>query len=133
MDRFRIAINLMRCFPNSFINHNGEFIAHRQANEYFRLDNCCDEIDVKCKVLEWFSRGAHKTERFNSKRKNDEYHGFMLNGINQYLNTNFSEADIALVYDRLGNCINHKLTVKFVESGYDMELLRYGAKWLDVH
>ena len=31
---------LMAAFPNSFINHNEEFIAHLDANEYFCLGNC---------------------------------------------------------------------------------------------
>lgn len=52
---------LMNCFPNSFINQCGEFVAHMKANQYFILYNCESELDVKCKVLEWFSMGAYKT------------------------------------------------------------------------
>ena len=52
MNDLSVAMDLMKCFPGSFINHNGEFIAHRWANEYFNFATCADELDVKCKVLE---------------------------------------------------------------------------------
>ena len=28
------ALKLVKCFPRSFINQHGEFIAHREANEF---------------------------------------------------------------------------------------------------
>lgn len=124
MDRFDIAKQLMRCFPNnSFVNQSGEFIAHRGANVYFILDNCETELDVKCKVLEWLSRAAYKTEPFESAVKNRRLHSFMLEGINKYLDTNFDADDMERIYTKLGNCCNHSLTINFVESGYNMELL----------
>jgi hypothetical protein len=39
------------------------------------------------------------------------------------LGTNFSHDDYQYIYGKLGNRVNHKLTVDFVESGYDMNLL----------
>lgn len=114
---------LMKCFDNSFINSEGEFIAHRGANEYFRLENCKDEMDLKYSVLEWFSRGAYKTCPFHSDQKNKKFHVFMRNGINQFLGTKFTESDMDLIYTKLGNACNHELTIQFVASGYDMKLL----------
>lgn len=118
-----ITNELARAFPQSYINTALEFIAHERANEYFRLEDCETELDVKCKVLEWLSRGAHKTCPFNSNRANERFHNFMLNGINDFLGTDFTEEDIELIYDRLGNRVNHALTVEFVNSGYDMAML----------
>lgn len=118
-----IVKRLEHAFPNSFINCNLEFIAHESANEYFILKDCETELDIKCKVLEWLSRGAHKTCPFNSNLKNERFHNFMLNGINDFLGTDFTEEDIEIVYDRLGNRVNHALTVEFVNSGYDMAVL----------
>ena len=115
---------LMNCFPNSFINHNGEFIAERKSNTYFRLEDCKTELDVKCKVLEWISRSAYKTQPYASEKRNKEFHEFMLNGINQFLETEFSQDDMEQIYTYLGNTINHERTVAFVESGYDMEYLQ---------
>lgn len=118
-----ITKKLNHAFPKSFINSCLEFIAHKEANEYFLLADCETEFDVKCKVLEWLSRGAYKTCPFNSNLKNERFHNFMLNGINDFLGTDFTEEDIELIYDRLGNRVNHALTVEFVNSGYDMALL----------
>ena len=84
MDKYEVLKKLMKCFPKSFINGIGEFIAHSYANEYFNFDNCKTELDVKCKVIEWFSRGAYKTEPYRNDRQNEIFHEFMLKGINEF-------------------------------------------------
>ena len=120
----KVIDRLIFCFAGSFVNQNNEFIAHRSANEYFSLENCKDELDVKCKVLEWFSRGAYKTEPYFSVRKNEEFHEFMRNGINEFLDTEFTEEDMEVIYTYLGNAIKHEKTIRFIESGYDMAVLK---------
>ena len=123
-----VTRRLRRAFPKSYINTNLEFIAHKEANEYFRLEDCECEFDVKCKVLEWLSRGAYKTCPFNSNTKNERFHNFMLNGINDFLGTDFTEDDIEIIYTYLGNRCNHEKTEKFIESGYDMAVLKGGEE-----
>lgn len=123
-----ITLKLIHSFPQSFINGGLEFIAHKRANEYFRLEDCETEFDVKCKVLEWLSRGAYKTEPFDSEHKNEEFHQFMLDGINKYLGTDFSFDDMEIIYTYLGNRCNHPKTVKFIESGYNMSVLKGGVQ-----
>lgn len=119
-----VTKKLSRAFPNSFINTSFEFIAHLKANEYFRLEDCENEFDVKCKVLEWLSRGAYKTCPFHTNLKNERFHNFMLNGINDFLGTDFTEEDMAIIYQKLGNRVCHSLTEEFVNSGYDMAVLK---------
>lgn len=118
-----IKVRLYEAFPKSFVNYNGEFIAHEKANQYFILRTCETDLDVKCKVLEWFSRAAYKTEPFDSDRSNRKLHEFMLNGINTFLGTNFTEDDMDIIYTYLGNACNHQRTIAFIESGYDMTIL----------
>lgn len=118
------VIKLLNAFPNSFINHCGEFIAHEKGLAYFTLTNCKTEMDVKCKMLEWLSRDAYKTQIWKSEKKNAEYHEFIRNGINEYLGTDFTHDDIEHIYTYLGNRANHELTIRFIESGYDMDVLR---------
>ena len=128
MTKLEIAQRLFDCFTDSFINDNGEFIAHLEANQYFNFENCETELDVKCKVLEWLSRGAYKSEPFGRQYRNLALHGFMLDGINNFLNTNFTKNDIEIIYTYLGNACNHPKTIKFIESGYDMSVLKGGAE-----
>lgn len=120
MDKYEILQKLFDCFPNSFVNSSGEFVAHQEANEYFMFEECKTLLDVQCKVIEWFSRGAYKTEPFNSNYKNACLHDFMLNGINEFLGTNFTQKDMEIIYTYLGNACNRPRTIEFIESGYDM-------------
>lgn len=119
-----LVINkLKRAFPNSFVNSALEFIAEKKSNEYFRLDDCKTELDVKCKVLEWLSRAAHKTCPFRTNLANERFHNFMLNGINDFLGTDFTEVDMQSIYTWIGCNCNREKTIKFINSGYDMAIL----------
>lgn len=120
---WKIIQKLCSCFNGSFINGKGEFVAHAQSNQYFILRNCETELDVKCKVLEWFSRGAYKTEPYKTRKKNDEFHKFMLSGINQFLGTDFTEIDMESIYIHLGNACDHEKTIRFIKSGYCRNVL----------
>lgn len=127
MVSWEVIQKLCNSFRGSFINGEGEFIAHVKGNQYFILRTCETEMDVKCKVLEWFSRGAYKTDPYRTAKKNDEFHEFMLNGINKFLGTEFDTFDIEDIYTYLGNACNHEKTVAFIESGYIMTvLMEYG-------
>ena len=116
-------LRLMRCFHGSFVNEHGEFIAHRYSNTYFRLDNCESELDVKCKVLEWLSRSASKGQPYATDKKNLVFQGFMQEGINRYLGTEFDSEEFDEIYTYLGNACNHAKTLRFIESGYDLRIL----------
>ena len=119
---------LLKSFKNSFINEQNEFIANRYANEYFRLDNCEYPIDVECKILEWFSRSAHKGIPYSQEWRNRKFRKFMQNGINDFLDTNFSEENFEVIYCKLGNAVRHQMTIKFIESGYDISLIQEGKE-----
>lgn len=124
MDKFEMSLKLMQSFPGSFFIPNGEFIAHKKSNTYLVFANCETLKDLQCKILEWFSRAAYKTEPYYTDKSNDKFHRFMLDGVNDFLGTAFTFDDMELIYTYLGNACNHALTVKFVDSGYNMEVLR---------
>ena len=48
----------------------------------------------------------------------------LLCGYNNYLGTNFTQDDMYWIYDKLGNAVNHELTLKFIHSNYDLSLVR---------
>lgn len=116
--------DLLQAFPNSMINSSFEFIADIKTNQYFRLEDCKNPLDIDCKVLEWLSRAAFKTAPYRNEWRNKKYHEYMLRCINDFLNTDFSEEDMELIYTKLGNDCNRTLCEKFVMSGYDMEVLK---------
>ena len=121
-----VLLRLLQCFPRGCILPGGDFLARNAngaCNDYFSLCNCATERDIQCKVLEWFSRPAHKSEPFRSDKKNAEYHAYMLAGINRFLNTKFTPEIIEEIYCQMGNACNHELTMAFVDSGYDLNLL----------
>lgn len=128
MISMEIAAKLMRCFERSFINGYLEFIAHEKANEYFSLEDCETELDVQCKVLEWLSRASYKTEPYQIMEANKRFHRFMRSGVNKYLGTDFTEKDMEKIYTYLGNRCNHEKTIRFIESGYNMDVLKEDRK-----
>lgn len=114
---------LLECFPGSFINARDEFIAHPRTNQYFLLNNCQTVEDVEAKVLEWLSRPAFKTQPYSQEWRNRRFHEFMLAGVNAFLDTDFSEDDMELIYTYMGCGIKHSLMLDFI--GHDMSM-----KWL---
>lgn len=114
---------LMVCFPGSFLNADLEFIAYPKTNLYFLLGTCETELDIKCKVLEWFSRDCYKTQAYRTKKTNDLYHKTILSCVNSYLKTDFTQEQMEIIYTKLGNACNHYLTRDFVCSDYNFDLL----------
>lgn len=117
-------LKLLKSFPGSFINDHGEFIPEKSGVTCFSLYDCKSDLEIKYKVLEWCSRAAFKSEPYQTEVRNNRLHEFILNGINAFLDTDFSTEDMELIYTKLGNNCNRPLCEKFVESGYDMEVLR---------
>lgn len=100
---------LLECFPGSYINVRDEFIAHPRTNQYFLLNNCQTVEDIEAKVLEWLSRPAFKTQPYSQEWRNRRFHELMLAGVNSFLDTDFSEEDMELIYTYMGCGIKHSL------------------------
>lgn len=127
-DNFRLIIaELLDAFPGSkILSDRGpiEFLANERTNSYFILGNCNSREDVDCKVLEYLSRDACKSEPFKADWRNERFHEFMLNGICDYFEQFFSKEEMELIYTHLGNGCNHELTKQFIRGGFDMRLLK---------
>lgn len=119
--KWKVRARLVECFPQSYINSEGEFIAHEKTNQYFILKSYNTVLDIKCKVLEWLSRAACKEIFCNGNKVS--INKFMLDGINRFLETKFTVEDMEQIYTYIGNACNHQKTVSFVESGYNMAVL----------
>lgn len=114
---------LMDCFPGSYINHILELILIPKTNTYFKIEGCKDKRDIIAKLLMWCSRTIAKGQPFRSENRNNAFRELAKRPLNHYLGTLFSDEDIALIYQRLGNGINPELTFRFIDSGFDMEVL----------
>lgn len=116
--------NVMKCFHDSFINSFGEVIISAKGNVYFTATDCKTKEDVICKLLEWCSRPMAKGQPYASEKRNSEWRDSLIYGLNLYLRTSFTQDDMYWIYDKLGNRVNHELTLKFIDSKYDLSLVR---------
>ena len=115
--------NVMKCFPNSFINSNAEVILSAKGNVYFDSKVCYDKKDVACMLLEWCSRSIAKGVAYSSTKRNREWQEDLLNGLNRYLGTQFSLKDVYYIYQELGNGVDHDHTIEFVNSDFDFDVI----------
>lgn len=118
-----IFLKIGKAFPASVINMNGECIIDRKTNSYFRLIDCKTEDDIMAKMLEWLSYWAYKAEPYRRKDLNWDFHAKIQKGINTFCGSWLSSNDFEKIYIKLGNGINHELTMRFIESNFDMGLL----------
>ena len=113
----RVAIDrALAVFPKSFINSSNEIILEPKNNIFFRLEDVENVMDFKCKMLAWLSRPI-------GKGLNKYWWPRVLKSFNELLGTSFSRKEMLLIYDRLGNDVNRKLSIQFIESNYDLNLL----------
>ena len=101
-----------------FINNENELIIVPNINAYFRLDDVKNELDFKCKIIEWLSyyTSINYWNRYWSPK--------MIKFINYMLDTDFNKEEMQLIYCKLGNAINHQLTIKFVKSDCNLKVLK---------
>lgn len=114
---------VMQCFPESYITKFGEVVLSNKGNVYFTALHCKDKTAIICKLLEWCSRPIAKGEPYARKDSNEKWRRTLLDGYNKYLGTEFTQEDMYWIYDKLGNAVDHELTIKFIESRYDLELV----------
>lgn len=111
MNRVRVIKKLLNCFHGSYISNSDDFIV---GSFGFSLCDCQNLKDIYCNILEWLSGPT-------SERHEDFY---ILQGINRFCSTNFSRDEMREIYFRLGNAHNHKKTLEFVKSDFDMNVLK---------
>ena len=111
---------LMSYFPYSFINRQLELILIPKTNTYFSLRDCLTKNDVISKVLMWCTRDIDKGKPYQQQKRNIDFYVDNRDRLRKYLG---SDIDVHVVYNHLGNGINKELTHRFIESGFDMDLL----------
>lgn len=120
---FLFVRRCMYVFNGSYINRCNELILNQKTNLYMPLDGVNDEHEFIARLLEWCIRDAFKTQPYQYELRNKSYHEAIRNKINTYLKTDFNEQDAELIYQAIGNGINHKLALEFVKNQYDLKML----------
>lgn len=111
-----IINHALQVFPKAFINRSNEIILEPRNNVYFRLEDVETALDFKCKMFAWVSRPI-------AKSLNKYWSPKVLKSFNVVMGTNFTKDEMYRIYDRLGNDVNRTLTIRFIESNYDLTLL----------
>lgn len=113
---------LMSYFPDSFINRQLELILIPKTNTYFSLRDCLTKNDVISNVLMYCTRDITKAMPYQQRKRNIDFYVDNRDRLRKYLG---SDINVHVVYNHLGigNGINKELTHRFIESGFDMDLL----------
>ena len=120
-------IKIMSAFPHSFIKYyvNGGFeITLDQQNVlWFSLGEIESDIELKRRFISAVSR-CYKTEPYRTSKRNIEWQQKHISAFNKTLGTKFNADEIAYIYTYLGNGCNKPFAIKFIESGYDLNVLK---------
>lgn len=101
---------LLSYFPDAFINKEKELILIPKINLFFQLNDVQNRRDLIYKLLSWCSHD------FSNSKKT-------LSQLNKFLKTNFEAHEMEYIYKKIGNGANKDLAYKFIDSGFDMEVL----------
>ena len=91
-----------------------------QNNTCFRLDNVETDADFKVKMCEWFSRACSYDLVYRKDYLNQKFYKENCEVFNAVCGTAFSVEDMQVVYQYLGNGVNHNKAYAFVIDGFNI-------------
>ena len=121
-----LLIKIMAAFKESFVkcNNDGfEIILDSKSNFFFSLENIDSDCELIRRLISSVSR-CYKTEPYEKEWRNRKYQTELMTSFNGFLGTNFTEDDFEYIYTYLGNDCNKPIAIKFIESGYDLNVLK---------
>lgn len=120
-------IKIMSAFPHSFIKYyvygGFEITLDGQNVLWFSLEEIESDLELKRRFISAISR-CYKTEPYRASKRNIEWQQKHMVAFNKVLGTNFTEDDFEYIYTYLGNGCNKPIAIKFIESGYDLNVLK---------
>lgn len=90
---------------------------------WFSLGKIESDLELKRRFISSISR-CYKTEPYGTSKRNIEWQQKHMVAFNKVLGTNFTEDDFEYIYTYLGNGCNKPIAIKFIESGYDLNVLK---------
>lgn len=88
---------------------------------FFRRNE--SDIELKRRFISVVSR-CYKTQPYRTFKRNIEYQQKYISAFNKALGTKFNIYELADIYTYLGNGCNKPIAIKFIESGYDLNVLK---------
>lgn len=120
-------IKIMSAFPHSFIKYyvygGFEMILDEEYVFCFSLEKIESDIELKRRFISIVSR-CYKTQPYRTFKSNIEYQQKYISAFNRVLGTKFNADEIAYIYTYLGNGCNKPIAIKFIESGYELNVLK---------
>ena len=120
-------IKIMSAFPHSFIKYyvygGFEITLDEQNVLCFSLEEIGSDLELKRRFISVVSR-CYKTQPYRTSKRNIEWQRKHISAFNKALGTKFSADEIAYIYTYLGNGCNKPIAIKFISSGYDIEILK---------
>lgn len=120
-------IKIMLAFPRSRIEYyvysGFEMFLDEKNVLWFSLGEIESDLELKRRFISAISR-CYKTEPYRTFKRNIEWQQKHMVAFNKVLGTNFTEDDFEYIYTYLGNGCNKPIAIKFIESGYDLNVLK---------
>jgi hypothetical protein len=120
-------IKIMSAFPHSFIKYfeygGFEMILDEKNVFCFSLEEIESDIELKRRFISIVSR-CYKTQPYRTFKSNIEYQQKYISAFNKALGTKFNIYELEDIYTYLGNGCNKPIAIKFIESGYDLNILK---------
>lgn len=121
-----LLIKIMASFKESFVKCNNDgfgIILDSKSNFFFSLENIDSDCELIRRLISSVSR-CYKTKPYEKEWRNRKYQTELMTSFNGFLGTNFTEDDFEYIYTYLGNGCNKPIAIKFIESGYNIEILK---------
>lgn len=116
--------DFMSLFKGAFVNKYDELILDNKTNMYFRIEKIETRFDLYGKIISACSRHACKTEPYRREYLNEEYQKGVRDKLNAFLKVNFTAEEWLLIYTYLGNGCNSNICDKFIESNFDIQVIK---------
>lgn len=89
----------------------------------FSLEEIESDLELKRKFISVVSR-CYKTQPYRTSKRNIQWQQKHISAFNKALGTKFNADEIAYIYTYLGNGRNKPIAIKFIKSGYDLNVLK---------
>lgn len=120
-------IKIMSAFPHSFIKYyvygGFEITLDEQNVLCFSLEEIESDLELKRRFISVVSR-CYKTQPYRTSKRNIQWQQKHISAFNKTLGAKFNIDEIAYIYTYLGNGCNKPIAIKFIESGYDLNVLK---------